>query len=108
MLWVFVVSNLVIAGSYLVLGFYVAPRLDIVANQGLVLLAKYGMLFFFVCCAITHFEQAAHVLSEPSANVAWMLSYHMVISHLLQAMAAPVVALVATRFFIISARPVTR
>jgi hypothetical protein len=101
---VFVASNVAIALAYLVLGFYVSPRFNIVGVPWGVKVTKYAMLAFFLFCAITHLEQIIHVLAEPDAQD-FLLSWHMVVTHFLQAIAAPLAAWFTAKYLLVSIRP---
>ena len=101
MIVVFVMANLAIALAYFVLGIYVAPRFDIVGSPWGVKVTKYAMLTFFLLCALTHIELIVHVLEEPKGQVQWMLSWHMVLIHVFQAIAAPIAAVFTWMYLLI-------
>ena len=108
MIVVFVMANLAIALAYFVLGLYVSPRFDIVGSPWGVQVTKYAMLAFFLFCALTHVELAFHVLEEPRQNIQWMLTWHMILIHVLQAVAAPIAAVFTWMYLLIrieAARP---
>ena len=101
MIVIFIIANLVIALSYFVLGPYVSPRFDIVGSPWGVKVTKYAMLAFFLFCGFTHIEMIVHVLGEPRQDVAWMLSWDMMLIHIGQAIAAPIAAVFTWMYLLI-------
>ncbi len=93
--------NIAIALDYAALGLYIAPKFEAShASRGL-RVARFSALVFFVTCAMTHTELALHVLSEP---VGWMGSWHFLLIHTVQALAAPAFLVTAARFSRITIR----
>lgn len=88
-----VLSNLAIAFAYMGIGLYITPKFSLAAPSRGSRLAKLFGLAFFVTCAITHLELAAHArgASEAEAGVdpqaAWLLSWHGLIIHVVQGLA---------------------
>lgn len=90
-----VLSNLLIAAGYAGIGIWVAPKFDAAAPSGGLRLTKLSALIFFLTCAMTHIELAAHAYQDQPA---WMLSPHFLLVHTIQGLAAPTFLFLATAY----------
>jgi signal transduction histidine kinase/CheY-like chemotaxis protein len=66
-----------VALVYLVIAFYIVPRIDLGgANSRIVLLVRGGAGAFFIGCALTHTHMAIHYLAEPATANVHQLLFH--------------------------------
>jgi hypothetical protein len=86
-----IISNLAIAFAYLGIGLYVTPKFNLAGTSHGSRLAKLAGLTFFVTCAITHLELASHatgeIISAIETQAGWLISWHGIITHAVQAIA---------------------
>lgn len=81
-LLVFVIANVIIFSSYLLIARYVVPNLNLRFIS-----TKYGGAGFFLLCAATHIELTLHAFTQEPLD---LTSWHMIIIHILQAIAVVV------------------
>lgn len=79
---IFFLSNVGILAGYLFVGLVIIPKAHVHLAR-----TKWGGGIFFVACALTHAELAFHALVQGSMDVDDLLSVHMVVIHLIQAVA---------------------
>lgn len=79
---IFIITNVAIFLGYVFIARFVVPSLNIRFRSTL-----FGGTAFFLLCATTHMELAAHALFDDPLTVLEFTSWHMMIIHTLQAIA---------------------
>ncbi len=98
LLVVSVLGNVLIALAYGVIGAWIVPKFDLAASaRGINAIKVSGTLFFF-CCAVTHSDMAIHDALGLAANP---LAPHYLINTLVQALSAPVFAVLVSRSVVV-------
>ena len=81
LLYLFVLSNIFIVCGYFFVGLRIVP------NTGVNMLrTKIGGILFFITCGITHMEMAWHAFTGEGFTIEHMISFPMVINHMVQAL----------------------
>ena len=99
-----VITNLAIAFAYLGIGIYVTPKFSLAAPSRGSRLAKLSGLTFFVTCGITHLELASHSLRAGTgggggdAHTSWLVGWHGLLVHGVQAVAGLGFLALATQY----------
>ena len=101
-----VVPNLLIAGAYVGIGLFIAPKFQVAgnANRDGARLARLAALVFFVACALTHVELAVHSLIGEVSDQSWMAQWHGFLIHGAQAVAGWAFLFLAARYLSIYIR----
>jgi hypothetical protein len=81
-----VAANLLISTGYILIAAWVVPKFDAAASSWGLRAAKLAGLTFFVTCALTHLESAAHAATGVPHDVT---AAHSLVVHVVQAIAAP-------------------
>ena len=93
-------TNLAISFAYLAIGVYITPKFSLAAPSSGSRLAKLCGLAFFVTCGITHLELALHASAAggAAADERWLVSWHGLAIHAVQAVAGLGFLALATRY----------
>lgn len=91
-------GNVVIALAYGIIGAWIVPKFDMAASaRGVGLVKLTGTLFFFTC-SVTHADMAVHTFwNLPADHLAW----HNLLNTLVQAISAPVFAIMTARHLVV-------
>lgn len=88
---IFIIANLFVAAAYGFIGALIAPKFALpkdisrrAKDARRMVYARHAALLFFLMCAIDHLHRAGHAYWNPSP---YLLSWHMVIVDVVQAIA---------------------
>lgn len=80
-LLIFILSNLTIVAGYVYVGLRIMPYADVNMKR-----TRYGGIAFFLTCAYTHTHLALHAVTSGGLSLDDMISWHMLIVHVVQAL----------------------